>query len=272
MNAQAPQKAGLPMEIGRPAPMFPTTIKEAMEMGEMACALLELKPEDHAKRLAGIILTGLEIGVGPMTAARGIYIIKGRPHLGANLQRAIVQASPVCKVFRVMSHQVTYKDPNRAPELAATAMGIRADNGEKHTVTVTYSQFEHLHYTSSGKEHAGWRDNPARMLVARATTRLCDEHFADVTYGMSAAITETDDSGNVVEIIPVEPDQAPTGASVELTEEQQREIEEAERQARERDAKAAEEAAAADAKPAGDAAAGQPQQNDPPWGLDGERK
>ncbi|MCY4428912.1 MAG: hypothetical protein OXC11_00765 [Rhodospirillales bacterium] len=211
MNTQPEPTTGTSLVLVRPQPMLPANMREVKEMGELACEMLELDTDKNKGRMAGIILAGLEIGVPPMTAARGIDIIKGKPSLSAALKRALVQGSPVCHAFSVKTHRhkIIEQDGTERFEMAATCKSKRADNGQEHTVTVLLSQFEHLFVTRQGKKHEGWANYPGRMLIARASSRMCDEHYADVTYGMATHEVTTGPQGEVINVEPVEADAVP---------------------------------------------------------------
>ncbi|WP_419917469.1 hypothetical protein [Candidatus Poriferisocius sp.] len=244
------------VQVHRPEPMWPANLDEAMKMGELACQLLGKDDKEQGK-MAGIILSGLELGIGPMTAARGIWIVEGQPYVSANLQRAIILASPVCRSLTVKPVMVPVvdKDGQRtgATEPGAVATGVRADNGDAMKVVVRESQYAHMKKTRTGKDNLAWKQNLADMLVARATGKLARGLFADVLFGMGVADVRQRDGGEeVVEVEPIESDEgAFVGAGT--IDPDEKEWEEAQKRAAEADRQARDGAVGA---------------AEPPWGLE----
>lgn len=150
--------------------------KDPQELGKMACAMLGLSPNE-AMKMAGIIVSGHELGLPPMTAARSIYIINGRPTLSAEMQRGLVLASPKCEFFTVGS---AVRDGN---DLVVTAEGKRRD-GTTKKVTARRSQFEHMMKPDS-KSRVRWLQYPERMLIAAASRWLIRDLFPDVISGFA---------------------------------------------------------------------------------------
>ena len=238
--------------VRRPDPVWPANVAEAMELGAIACQMLGKEEKDQGT-MAAVILQGLELGIAPMTAARGIWIVKGAPYISANLQRAIVLASPVCRSLTVKPVLIPVVDQDGqktgAMEPGAQARGVRADNGDAMTVTVRISQFEHLI-----KRDSAWEKTPGDMLVARASSKLCRGLFADVLFGMGVAEVRQQEGGE--EVIQVQPIDAESddgtfvGAEhVDPDGDQDREWEEAQRKAVEQEQRAAAEAAAREGAP-----------------------
>lgn len=259
--------------VRRPDPVWPANVAEAMELGAIACQMLG-KEEKEQGTMAAVILQGLELGIAPMTAARGIWIVKGAPYISANLQRAIVLASPVCRSLTVKPVLIPVVDQDGkktgAMEPGAQARGARADNGDAMTVTVRISQFEHLI-----KRDSAWEKTPGDMLVARASSKLCRGLFADVLFGMGVAEVRQQEGGE--EVIQVEPidaesdDGAFVGAErVDPDSDQDREWEEAQRKAVEQEQRANAEGPSHDGDREGQQAANQPAGSGKParpWGL-----
>lgn len=160
----APQEKSVPAMTWQTIPM-----EKVMELGRMACALLERSPND-AMKMAGTIMAGLEMGIPPMTAARSIFIIKGRPTLSSEMQRALVLASPKCESFVV--HEAV-KENN---DISVTVEGKRS-SGETRKVTARLSQFRLV------KNNEVWVNYPERMLIAAASRWLIRDLFPDIISG-----------------------------------------------------------------------------------------
>lgn len=157
--------------------------KDPVELAKMACAMLGLPPNDYMK-VAGIIISGYELGIPPMTAARSIYIIQGRPAISSEMQRALVMASPKCKYFIVHPAQTANGD------MIVTAEAERS-NGAKKSVTAKKSQFQFM-FASDSKSRVRWINYPERMLTAAASRWLVRDLFPDVISGFGDL--EEDDS------------------------------------------------------------------------------
>lgn len=133
-----------------------------------------------AAAIAAAILTGREIGVGPMTALQHLHVIKGRPAMSAQLMRALVLAH---------GHhlRITVKTG-----VTATIIGRRL--GESDEQEVTWTKDYAVQAGLWGRTDS-WKRYPRAMLLARATGELCRDKFADVIGGMTLTIEEAGDVG-----------------------------------------------------------------------------
>jgi hypothetical protein len=148
--------------------------------------------------IAAAILYGDEVGLGPMQSLAKVSVIDGRPTLAAESQRALILAA---------GHSVWF-DPE--PTVTrATAVGVRADNGVKQSITWTLDDAKRAGI--DGRRN--WRTYPRAMLVARASAELARAIFADVIGGL-AAIEEIEDLDGSS---PVEPPSATPPAEEEKT-------------------------------------------------------
>ena len=122
---------------------------------------------DPASVLA-CILTGEELGLGPMQSLRMVHVIDGRPSASAELMRALVNRA---------GHRV---DVVEAKQDRVTLSGQRRDTGARATVTWTLADAQRAKLTSN----PSWGKYPRSMLLARATSELCRMLFADVIGGL----------------------------------------------------------------------------------------
>ena len=134
---------------------------------------------DPASVLA-CILTGEELGLGPMQSLRMVNVIEGRPSASAELMRALVNRA---------GHRV---DVVEAKQDRVTLSGTRRDTGARATVTWTIQDAQRAKLVTN----PAWGKYPRSMLLARATSELCRMLFADVIGGLytpeeSAAIEGT---------------------------------------------------------------------------------
>lgn len=115
------------------------------------------------------ILTGQELGVGPMQSLAHIHVIEGKPTQSAELMRALVQKA---------GHRFVVRKLSGTEVIVA---GTRSDTGDELEVTWTWADAQTAKVT--GKDV--WKQYPRAMLLARATSELCRAHFADVLGGVS---------------------------------------------------------------------------------------
>lgn len=161
---------------------------------------------DPASVLAAI-LTGAELGLGPMQSLRMVNVIEGRPAASAELMRALVNRA---------GHRV---DVLEARSDRVTLAGQRKDTGAKATVTWTMEDAQRAKLTAN----PAWGKYPRSMLLARATSELCRMLFADVIGGLytpeeTAAIeghawTPTDPVAELVDPVAGRP--LPPGPSID---------------------------------------------------------
>lgn len=140
------------------------------------------------------ILTGREMGLGPMASLQGIRIQDGKPAYDAELMRALVRR-------RGHTIRVIEKTHERCK-----LYGRRADNGEEAEVTWDLDdalRAELIDRIEDGRPIARskndysmpWQKYPKRMLFARATSELVNDLFADVLVGGSYTPEELGASG-----------------------------------------------------------------------------
>lgn len=125
-----------------------------------------LRGDPHA--VLACILTGRELGLGPMQSLQMVNVIEGRPAASAQLMRALVNRA---------GHRV---DVVEAKQDSVTMSGTRRDTGARATVTWT---LDDAHRAGLDKNPA-WSKYPRSMLLARATSELCRMLFADVIGGL----------------------------------------------------------------------------------------
>ena len=114
------------------------------------------------------MLTGDELGLGPMQSLRMINVIEGRPSISAELMRALVNRA---------GHRLSVVE---AKQDRVTLTGQRRDTGATATVTWTLKDAERAKLTGN----PAWSKYPRSMLLARATSELCRQIFADIVTGL----------------------------------------------------------------------------------------
>lgn len=123
------------------------------------------------------LLTGRELGLGPMTALQRIHVIEGKAGLDAQGMRAQVLAA---------GHDLWIEEST--PE-RCVASGRR--RGSEHVQTVTWTIQEARSAGLAGK--GNWKSYPRQMLQARATAELCRLVAPDALGGLAYSSEELAD-------------------------------------------------------------------------------
>jgi hypothetical protein len=116
------------------------------------------------------VLSGHELGIGPMQSLQKIHVIDGRPALASELMRALVLQA---------GHDIWVEESSSTK---VTVAGQR--KGSDHVTRVTWTLDDAKRANLTGKQN--WRNYPRAMLLARATAELCRMVFPDVIGGLYA--------------------------------------------------------------------------------------
>ncbi|MGA4726269.1 hypothetical protein ACPB67_02515 [Micromonospora taraxaci] len=135
---------------------------------------------------AAAILAGAEVGLSPMASLRAFDSINGTPAPKAMTLRAITLG---------LGHDV--KVLESTPDRAVVA-GRRKDDPDWQTSTWTIERAQQMGLTSKSQ----WKQQPAAMLVARATAEVCRWIASDAIMGMPYTAEEIRDEGVTVEARP----------------------------------------------------------------------
>ena len=101
-----------------------------------------------------IILTGQEMGIGPMQSLRSIGVIRGRPVVAADLQLALFKRAGGKSKWEVN-------------EATKVSLWLRHANGDEHTQSFTMEDAQRAKLTERGDTYQKF---PQAMLRARAIT------------------------------------------------------------------------------------------------------
>lgn len=130
------------------------------------------------------ILTGQELGIGPMQSLAHINVVDGKPTQSSELMRALIMKA---------GHRFAIRKWTRTE---AVVWGRRADNGDELEVEFTLEdavaaelctigQNGRARARSQGGKPLPWETFTDAMLLARATSKLARAMFADVLGGVS---------------------------------------------------------------------------------------
>lgn len=157
------------------------SLAEQIARTDFAPAGLRGKPE----AVMAAMLTGHEIGIGPMQALSEISVINGRPCMSAKLMRALVHRAGHDLWFEVKSNT------------KVTICARRADWPEDRVAKVTWTMDDAKAAGLSGGQN--YRKYPRAMLAARATGEICRDNFADVLGGIGYTPEELSDGDLVAD-------------------------------------------------------------------------
>lgn len=122
-----------------------------------------------AEDIVSLFLIGERLGVDPIAALSGIWIVEGRPSVSARLCRALI-----------LKHGHKW----RVEHWDAQSIKV--------TVTRKDDEPQTFEYTIKEAAHAGltnrktWQQHPRPMLMAAVTRRIVDAVFPDLFLGMTA--------------------------------------------------------------------------------------
>lgn len=148
--------------------------------------------------LTAAILSGLEVGLSPMSAMRAFDVIQGQAAARAITLRAIVQSH---------GHEMVLEESTTT---RCRMKGKRRGSDEWQRVTWTMDRARDLGLT--GKDN--WKKQPAAMLVARATSELARLIASDAILGIAHSAEELADGATFDQTIEVDTTaEQPTGGT-----------------------------------------------------------
>lgn len=156
--------------------------QDAHEISKMATSLVQTSfvpasMKGKPAEATAAILTGLEVGLKPMSSLRSIDVIQGTPALRAVSLRALVQSK---------GHELWVEESTKT---RAVVKGRRKGSDVVQESVWTTDRAKDLGLL--GKDN--WKKQPGAMLVARATSELCRLIAADVILGLPYSVEELTD-------------------------------------------------------------------------------
>jgi hypothetical protein len=154
-------------------PFEPQTLDEAEKLsGTLAkSALLPDALRGKPGDVLVVLLTGRELGLGPMQSLRGISVIKGKPVMNADLIVGMVLRHPeICEYFRLVesSDKAAVYETKRKGSPAPTKLPFTIEQARQAGLT--------------GKDN--WKNYPAAMLRARCSAALARAVYPDLCAGV----------------------------------------------------------------------------------------
>jgi hypothetical protein len=145
------------------------------------------------------MLTGRELGIGPMQALRDVYLVNGRPSLAATLMVARVRAA---------GHR--FRTLHNDDERATVQITRRGETEPEPPVTFTLEDARRARLADKDI----WKQYPARLCWARAASAACRRDAPEVLGGVVYTPEELSDSATTVTVGDLEVDRA-TGEAVD---------------------------------------------------------
>ena len=155
-----------------PAPFMPENLSQAarlatnLSLSSMLPKALRGKPHD----VLAILITGHELGLGPMQSLRGMHVIEGKAVMSAELMSGLVKRHPDCEYLQLVE----------STDEIATYETQR--NGYPNPTQLSFTIGQAKTAGLLGKDN--WKHYPAAMLRARAVTALCKAEYGDLTNGL----------------------------------------------------------------------------------------
>jgi hypothetical protein len=153
-------------------PFAPQGIEQAMSLAT-TLAKSSLLPEALRNKPADVLvvlITGHELGLSPMQAVRGLYVVNGKAVMSADMMVALVlQHRAVCEYFRL----------EQSSDQSATYITKRAGS---EPVKLTWTMAQASAAGLSGK--GTWKAHPAAMLRARCASALARAVYPDLVLGV----------------------------------------------------------------------------------------
>ena len=131
-------------------------LRDVFMLAERLAQARGFVPDAYAGKpeaLAACILTGVELGLGPMTAMREIHIIKGKPSISATLMLSLAQRAGI-------------KTRWLKTDSTSAIIGVTVPGQAEQTLGFTAEQAKAAALWGQGN----WKTYPDAMLRARATS------------------------------------------------------------------------------------------------------
>ncbi len=146
---------------------------------------------------AVVIMTGIDLGLTPSQAMRGISVIKGKPSPSADLLVACVRRrKDICDHIQVIESSATgvKMSGRRVGDLTPTLVSFTIEDAQKAELTSSHM----------------YKKYPEQMLYARCAVKLIRRVWSDVALGLYTPDElrdgQVDPEGNLVPVQPATPE------------------------------------------------------------------
>ena len=184
------------------------TLQETMSLGEVLAKSGYFTDAEGQAQAVVKVLAGREMGFGPIASMTGVYIVKGKPTIGANLLGAAIKGSG--------------RYDYRVIELTDGRAEIAFFQGSEEIGRSVFTM-EDASKAALTNKPGPWKQYPRNMLFSRAMSNgarwYCPDVYGGVTpYTPEEMGVEVDQEGDVIDVTPTpaqpEPVPAPKKAPV----------------------------------------------------------
>lgn len=190
--ATTPPTALVPIDTATQAiALVPQSLDGAMQLARWLATSSFLPEKLRGKEgdIFAIVLAGAELGMPPMAALRGVYVVNGKTALESKTKAAICLQRGAALYIKRTEHT----------PLATTWETLR--RGESEPRSYRYTRQEAQESGLLAKD-GPWRSFPQRMISHRALGWLCDDVYPDVVLGVANA---EDFDGDEISFSPLGP-------------------------------------------------------------------
>lgn len=160
-----------PAQVAAIDPYQPVDFQSAITLAGII-AKSRLFPSLQTPEQALVVISmGHDLGMSPMQACRGIFVIEGRPAPSADTFSAVVLASGKAEYFR----ELETTDDHSTWETK------RVGDSKPKTSTFTLAE---AHTAGLVKPKSNWEKYPKRMMAARAKAFLARDVYPDLVLGL----------------------------------------------------------------------------------------
>lgn len=156
--------------VGYERQLEPKSMAEAITLSKFMFESRMFGAYGTPQAVMSTILAGRELGLPAMASLRSFHVVEGKPTMAADAMRALVLKSGKAEYFRC-----TERTAERATFV--TKRKCEAEMSLSYTI-------DEARTAGLVKTGGGWTKNPADMLVARASSKLCRLVYPDVTAGL----------------------------------------------------------------------------------------
>lgn len=170
--------------------LVPQSLDSAMQFAEwLAKSSLLPKAVNKVHDIFFIVCAGMELGLPPMAALRGLYTVNGRTALESKTKMALALQKGAAQYFKRIEYTPeattweTLRHGSTEPQRMRYTRQEAIDSGLAPGRRTGAGPNEH---PMAGKE-GPWRQYTQRMISHRALGWLCDDVYADIVMGVATA-------------------------------------------------------------------------------------
>lgn len=196
MSSQALQR------VGAGTLSAPSSFQEIHSIGEIFAKSGFFSDAKDAGQAIVKIIAGQELGFGPMASMTGVYIVKGKVSLSANLMAAAIKRSG----------KYNFKVRELTPEVCRIEFFEGAESIGESKFTMAEAKAGKLDQDwkdGQWKDKATWKNFPRNMLYARAMSNgakwFCPDIFGGPIYTPEELGATVNEEGELIEAEPLKP-------------------------------------------------------------------